>query len=458
MGRGFAPAGAVLAVSLLLGSAQPAASAPGGADEATIAAERLLGSADENAWARACLPFSRELGAGGIVLGSLTQSVADAGIPAAAMLEALRALETAIDLDRDIRDGDRFYVRWEQSFTVDNHPIGVGRVLWVELKTKAKGTVSIHRFQPKSGAEQFWLANGRAAAGPPLRLPLDKIVISSGYGLRRDPLDQPQTVPPVPAPPPAVAAEPAPTTPTLTEEDRKEIAAAAAGLGGGIPGRTPSDLVGGTAVPSRDPDLDRVMAERRVRAREAERRRIEEQVRAEKAARAAEEARNRPPPPPPPKPVLLFMHDGLDLVANPGTPILAAADGLIVGAKPNGLYGNWIRIDHADRLTTVYAHLSRFAPGIEAGTYVLRGEVIGFVGSTGRSTGAHLHFEVLSGGRSVNPQAHPALKPPELRGAELARFKKDVASDLTRRDREVEVAAMHRDTATAGNGGGAVNR
>src|SRR5262249_51470949 len=95
-------------------------------------------------------------------------------------------------------------------------------------------------------------------------------------------------------------------------------------------------------------------------------------------------------------PGALFMHEGIHLVAAPGTPVYAAADGVVVGAAPNGRYGNWIRIDHGDKLNTVYGHLMAFAPGIEPGETVTRGELIGFVGSTGRSTGAHLHFEVLN--------------------------------------------------------------
>ena len=82
----------------------------------------------------------------------------------------------------------------------------------------------------------------------------------------------------------------------------------------------------------------------------------------------------------------------------------------------NGGYGNWIRINHADRLTTVYGHLSRFAPGLEAGSMVVRGELIGFVGSTGRSTGAQL----LSAGRWINPMGQPVTQPHPRRGRPAA--------------------------------------
>jgi murein DD-endopeptidase MepM/ murein hydrolase activator NlpD len=84
----------------------------------------------------------------------------------------------------------------------------------------------------------------------------------------------------------------------------------------------------------------------------------------------------------------------------------------------------------------VYGHLSGFAPGIEAGVAVARGDLIGFVGSTGRSTGAHLHFELLSNGKPVNPVIHPETKRGQLRGVELERFRKQVAQSLAERDRE----------------------
>ena len=135
------------------------------------------------------------------------------------------------------------------------------------------------------------------------------------------------------------------------------------------------------------------------------------------------------------------MHDGLDLVAMTGTEIYAAADGVVTGAGPNGRYGNWMQIDHAGKVTTVYGHLSAFAPGIEAGTRVSQGELVGFVGNTGRSTGAHLHFEIVANGRTVNPLTFPGIKRAQLTGADLDRFKKQVKRSLDERDREARVDA-----------------
>lgn len=411
MGREFAARGLAALLSF-------AFVAPCFAEETSSAIERVLGCDPD---ASDLLPFSRQFSVDGRVKETLAQSTSSAGVPPAAMLEALRALAHTIDLDRDLKDGDRFHVRWQQTFTIDNQPIGVGRVLAVELRTAKKGTVAISRFRPfdrpRGGTERFFLANGREAGAPPLRLPLDAVTITSGFGLRSDPLDQPQRVAPVVV---AVAEPEPPAAPAARKvEDLKEVARAYAGFGGAQAGRA-SDVSG------RNPELDRIMAERRIRARE------EDDVR-----KAAEERAAVAPPPaepaPPRKPTLLFMHEGVDLLANPGTPVRAAADGMIFGAGPNRGYGNWIRLDHADRLSTVYAHLHRIAPGIEPGAMVARGDVIGFVGSSGRSTGAHLHFEVWNDGRPVDPQA--AIRPRQLSAFDLARFRKQLAAEKAERER-----------------------
>jgi murein DD-endopeptidase MepM/ murein hydrolase activator NlpD len=118
------------------------------------------------------------------------------------------------------------------------------------------------------------------------------------------------------------------------------------------------------------------------------------------------------------------MHNGVDLVAPPGTPVLAASEGTVVGAAPNAGYGNWIRIQHPQNVATVYGHLSAFAEGIRAGVTVHQGQVIGFVGSTGRSTGPHLHFEVIKDGGAVDPLTFPATKRARLAGADLEGFRK----------------------------------
>ena len=94
-------------------------------------------------------------------------------------------------------------------------------------------------------------------------------------------------------------------------------------------------------------------------------------------------------------------HNGVDLAAPTGTPVYATADGMITRANWFSSYGLFIRIDHGADLETRFAHLSRIA--VASGQRVRKGELIGFVGSTGRSTGPHLHYEVRVGGVAVNP-------------------------------------------------------
>ena len=97
------------------------------------------------------------------------------------------------------------------------------------------------------------------------------------------------------------------------------------------------------------------------------------------------------------------MHRGVDFAAPTGTPIIAAGSGVISEAGWYSSYGRYIRIRHNSTYDTAYAHLSRIARGIRPGARVEQGQVIGYVGSTGRSTGPHLHYEILVNNRKVNP-------------------------------------------------------
>lgn len=121
------------------------------------------------------------------------------------------------------------------------------------------------------------------------------------------------------------------------------------------------------------------------------------------------------------------MHQGVDFAAPTGTPIYAAGDGRVEVAGRNGGYGNYVRIRHTNEYSTAYAHMSRFAKGIAPGKRVRQGQVIGYVGTTGRSTGPHLHYEVLRSGAQINPLK---LKQPpnhQLAGADLERFREEMA-------------------------------
>ncbi|MCW5714352.1 MAG: M23 family metallopeptidase [Bauldia sp.] len=97
------------------------------------------------------------------------------------------------------------------------------------------------------------------------------------------------------------------------------------------------------------------------------------------------------------------MHEGIDWAAPSGTPIVAVAQGVVVSAGWESGYGYTTRIMHAGNVETVYAHQSSIVSGLDAGDFVEQGEMIGAVGSTGRSTGPHLHFEILVDGRPVDP-------------------------------------------------------
>jgi murein DD-endopeptidase MepM/ murein hydrolase activator NlpD len=116
------------------------------------------------------------------------------------------------------------------------------------------------------------------------------------------------------------------------------------------------------------------------------------------------------------------MHKGIDFGVPPGTPIQAAGDGAVEVAGPYGAYGNYVRLRHSNGFGTAYAHMSRIAPGIHTGRRVNQGQIIGFVGATGRATGPHLHYEVLVGSEQVNPMSIKVPTGIKLAGRDLDRF------------------------------------
>ena len=118
------------------------------------------------------------------------------------------------------------------------------------------------------------------------------------------------------------------------------------------------------------------------------------------------------------------MHKGVDFAAPKGTPIYAGGNGVIEYIGRNGGYGNYIRIRHNNNYKTAYAHLSNFKKGISKGTRVNQGDVIGFVGSTGVSTGPHLHYEIIFNNKQINPMKLKLPSGKILKGEELERFKK----------------------------------
>jgi len=125
-------------------------------------------------------------------------------------------------------------------------------------------------------------------------------------------------------------------------------------------------------------------------------------------------------------PILGFvkMHRGTDFAAPTGTPIFAAGDALVEFAAPKGPNGNFVRLRHDNGWETLYLHMNRFAPGIAAGMRVAQGQQIGEVGTTGRSTGPHLHYEVHIDGQPVDPLSiDTGVGVQRLNGAALARFR-----------------------------------
>ncbi len=136
-------------------------------------------------------------------------------------------------------------------------------------------------------------------------------------------------------------------------------------------------------------------------------------------------------------PILGFsrMHSGVDFGAPAGTRIHAAGDGVVerAGFEASG-YGNVVRIRHTPEFTTLYAHMQQFGLGIRPGTRVRQGQVIGFVGSTGMSTGPHLHYEVHQRGKPINPTALRMPTGRTLTGPELRQFEAERARLLRQWD------------------------
>jgi murein DD-endopeptidase MepM/ murein hydrolase activator NlpD len=242
------------------------------------------------------------------IAGSLSQSGIKAGAPAAAMSEFIKALSYDVDFQRELKSGQRFIVLLEQLVTSDGKITHQGRLLAGELRL-LKRTVTVIRFRPQGGADQFYNPQGESVVRSFLRTPMDASHITSRFGWREHP------------------------------------------------------ILGYSA-----------------------------------------------------------LHTGVDFAAPQGTPVLAAGAGKVKMAGYNGGYGLYVRLDHTAQIGTGYGHLSRLGPGIKPGVPVRQGQVIGFIGSTGMSTGPHLHYEFYRGNSPVNPLAQKFALRAALGGKDLARF------------------------------------
>lgn len=129
-------------------------------------------------------------------------------------------------------------------------------------------------------------------------------------------------------------------------------------------------------------------------------------------------------------PVLMYnvFHSGVDLACPMNTPIVAAGDGVITQLGRKGAYGKYIRIRHSNGFETAYGHMNGYKEGLKIGSRVKRGDTIGYVGTTGRSTGPHVHFEVWKNGRTIQPFNDHVLMAKQLIGAELERFQQQAKS------------------------------
>ena len=240
---------------------------------------------------------------------SLYQAALDSDLPVDVLMQIIRAYSFDVDFQRDIQPGDRIEVLYEEKTDPEGNALKSGDVLYASLYTRGR-PMPIYLHETKDGERDYFDADGKSVRKTLMVTPIDGARISSGYGMRRHPI----------------------------------------------------------------------------------------------------QGYNR-------------MHRGLDFAAPTGTPVMAAGNGIVEYAGRKGSFGHYIRIRHPNAYHTVYAHLSRYASGIRAGVRVQQGQVIGYVGSTGVSTGPHLHYEVHHQGRHVNPATVKTPPGRILEGKEFERFR-----------------------------------
>ncbi len=253
--------------------------------------------------------------ASGTIQGSLSVSMRKQGVPGKIVAKFSNIFGQSVDFRRDVHNGDKFEVIYENHITPSGEVIKTGNILYAGLVLR-KTRIELYRFADKNGNVDYYNEKGLAMKRTLHRKPLafQRARISSPFGKRRHPI------------------------------------------------------------------LKRTI-----------------------------------------------VHWGVDYAAPSGTAIYAGGDGVIQVAKYNGGYGNYIKIRHNSEYSTAYGHMKSFAKGIRPGVRVKQGQVIGYVGSTGRSTGPHLHYEVVQNGRRVNPLKIKAAAGENLAGNNLTKFKQQVA-------------------------------
>jgi murein DD-endopeptidase MepM/ murein hydrolase activator NlpD len=244
---------------------------------------------------------------------SLFEAAHDAGVPVGLIGDVIKAYSYDVDFQRDIHEGDSFEVMYERFDNEKGDLARAGRLLYASLTIGGKA-MPIYYFE-RDGDGEYFTADGVAVRKSLLKTPIDGARITSGYGMRVNP------------------------------------------------------VLGYSA-----------------------------------------------------------MHQGIDFGAPTGTPIFAAGNGVVeeIGWK-NG-YGKYIKLRHNGTYETAYGHTSRFASGLQKGSKVKQGQVIAYVGATGRATGPHLHFEILIAGKHVNPSTVKTVSSDKLAGNALKAFKAQVAS------------------------------
>lgn len=245
----------------------------------------------------------------GTIQDSLYLDAGHQGVPARILHTMIKAFSFDVDFQRSFKKGDEYGLIYDTYTDPDSLQEASGDLAYAYLKLKGQ-ELHLYRFQTSKGLTGYFNAKGESVKKGLLRTPIDGARISSGYGLRKHP----------------------------------------------IQGYTK-------------------------------------------------------------------MHKGVDFAAPSGTPIMAAGDGVVQKAARWSSYGNYIRIKHNSEYSTAYAHLSRYARGIKAGKRVRQGQVIGYVGATGRAKGAHLHYELLRHGKQINPKHIKSLPAGKLGAQDMKAFK-----------------------------------